>query len=197
MPNDTGRLRDQFRKLRVAEKPWGSSPPFGAMNMQRCRNGNGSAWKAVAGLKSLRRFDSFTLRHICWMMSAGADTGLENRGGSIAVGIDTSFQRQIRSSTQVGEGTSPLRRQVQKCARVFEPLLLRHMHRCWNGRQASLRHWYLNKVCEFESRSVHQNHDQLLENFPLRVGPRFYIRSMAAGVIRGAADAFILDLLNE
>jgi hypothetical protein len=44
---------------------------------------------------------------------------------------------------------------------------------------------------------VHQNHDQLLENIPLRVGPRFYIRSMAAGVIRGAADAFILDLLNE
>lgn len=50
---------------------------------------------------------------------------------------------------------------------------------------------------KFDSRSVHQNHDQLLENIPLRVGPRFYIRSMAAGVIRGAADAFILDLLNE
>ena len=79
--NNAGRLRHQFRKLRVAERSWGSAPPPGAKNhLQCCQSGNGSAWKAGARLRGLRRFNSFTLRHICWVIPDGSGTGLENRG---------------------------------------------------------------------------------------------------------------------
>ena len=61
--NNAGRLRHQFRKLWAAEMLWGSTPLFRA-NLQCCQSGNGSAWKAVAWLKSQRRFDPFTLRHL-------------------------------------------------------------------------------------------------------------------------------------
>ena len=77
--NNAGRLRRQFRKLWAAEMLWGSTPLFRA-NLQFCQSGNGLAWKAGARLKSLRRFNSFTLRHICWVIPDGSGTGLENRG---------------------------------------------------------------------------------------------------------------------
>ena len=77
--NNAGRLRHQFRKLWAAEMLWGSTPLFRA-NLQCCQSGNGSAWKAGARLKDLRRFNSFTLRHICWVIPDGSGTGLENRG---------------------------------------------------------------------------------------------------------------------
>ena len=77
--DNAGRLRHQFRKLWAAEMLWGSTPLFRA-NLQCCQSGNGPAWKVEARLRNLRRFNSFTLRQICWVIPDGSGTGLENRG---------------------------------------------------------------------------------------------------------------------
>ena len=50
----------------------------------------------------------------------------------------------------------PAKEAAQQCAWAFESLSLRHTHRWWNGRHARLRLWCPSRVCEFESRPVHQ-----------------------------------------
>ena len=92
--NNAGRLRHQSRKLWAAEMLWGSTPLFRA-NLQCCQSGNGPAWKAAAGLKSPRRFKSFTLRHNAGRSRTAPGPALKTVCGRIVVGIDTSARRHM------------------------------------------------------------------------------------------------------
>lgn len=67
--------------------------------MQCCQSGNGPAWKAEARLRSLRRFDPFTLRQMLRYAGRLRSLPRKQRVPDEGMGVGTSAKRHIEPSS--------------------------------------------------------------------------------------------------
>lgn len=68
--------------------------------MQCCQSGNGPAWKAEARLRSLRRFDPFTLRQMLRYAGRLRSLPRKQRVPDEGMGVGTSAKRHKEPSSK-------------------------------------------------------------------------------------------------